>query len=353
TAIVISIFGIISIPEKYKDADTPDKLYGWEIAARELHTLLQTYPESIILTHKYYSAGQMRFALAKYYKKDIPKIYCLDLDFNQYDFWYKDLHKYTNEDAIFFTEGRFKEEDILKNYPFDEVRIISIVNFRKTVKWPQRKFKFYLLKNFNYEKAKKLGFVQQKYNNFSNVVEYFRTYDKTIFLKINKNKIYNNKIFRILSYLITNLGNGLILVPLIAIILVFIDKEKFLYNLIMFILIITFGGILIQILKFLFDKPRPLKLFSDILQQPINVIGEQLREFGFPSGHTFLAFSTATFLSDRIKKKTINIVVFILAIMVGISRVLVGAHFVSDIIGGSIVGIIFTIAILKIEKELK
>ncbi len=351
--IVISISGIVSIPEKYKDADTPDKLYGWEIAAKELYKLLQIYPETIILTNKYYSSGQMRFALAKYYDKNIPRIYCFDFDFNQYDFWYKDIHKHNGKDAIFFTESRFKEEDILRDYPFYEIKIMSIINFRRTIKWPERKFKFYLLKNFNYEKAKDLGFIQQKYNNFINVVEYFRNYDKTIFLKINKNKIYNNKIFRIFSYLITNLGNGFILVPLIAIILVFVDKEKFLYNLVFFILIITFGGILIQILKFIFDKPRPLKLFSDILHQPINVIGEQLREFGFPSGHTFLAFSTATFLSDRIKKRNINIILFILAITVGFSRVLVGAHFLSDIIGGSIVGIIFTTLILKIEKELK
>lgn len=350
--IVVATLGIIKIPEKYKDADTPDKLYGWDIAGKELYSLLQTYPENFILTHKYYSAGQMRFALSKYYKYNIPQIYSLDFDFNQYDFWYKDISKHSGKDAIFFIETRFPEEDILKNYPFNECKLLSIINFRKNPKWPERKFKFFILKNFDYEKAKKLGLIENKYNNFILVTEYFRNYDKMIFLTLNKNRFYNNKIFRISSYIITNLGNGFVLIPICIVIIFLIDKEKFLYNTIVFILIITFGGILIQILKFLFDKPRPLKLFSDMLNQPINVIGEQLRELGFPSGHTFLAFSTAIFLSDRIKKKTINNILFILAIMVGISRVLVGAHFISDVIGGLIIGIIFTIIILKIEKEL-
>jgi PAP2 superfamily. len=73
---------------------------------------------------------------------------------------------------------------------------------------------------------------------------------------------------------------------------------------------------------------------------------------GFPSGHTFLAFSTAVFLSDRFKNKNISVFLFFVATLVGLSRILVGAHFISDVIGGLVIGIIFTTVVLKIEKEI-
>jgi len=352
--ILVSIFSIIPIPEKYKHADTPDKLYGWEVAAKEIKNLLDEHPESFIFTNKYYSAGQLRFAIAKYYDKNIPHVFCLDKEFNQYDFWYKNLKQYDGKNAIFFVEDRYNKENIILNSNiFENYNLKCIISFKKAKFWPERKFKFYICEKFNYSKAFEENFVVQKYNNFVSVPEYFRNYDKIMFLKLNRNKLYKNKIFRIICYSITNLGNGLIVIPLIFLILYLIDKKNFLYNSVVFIIIVASGGIIVQVLKFLFDKPRPLKLFSDILQQPINVIGEQLREFGFPSGHTFLAFSTAVFLSDRWKNKSISIVLFIIATLVGLSRILVGAHFISDVIGGLIIGIIFTTFVLKIEKEIR
>jgi len=352
--ILVSMFSIMPIPEKYRYADTPDKLYGWEVTGKEAKNLLETHPGGFIFTHKYYSAGQLRFSISKYYNKNIPQVFCLDKDFNQYDFWYKNLRQYDGRDAIFFSEDRYQQQDevILNSNIFKSYNLISIINFRKSKIWPERRFKFYICKNFDYQKACKENFIVQKYNNFVTVTEYFRNYDKIIFLKLNKNQLYKNKVFRTMCYIVTNLGNGLVVIPLVFMLLYLVDKRSFLYNAIMFIVIVASGGFIIQILKFLFDKPRPLKLFSDILQQPINVIGEQLRELGFPSGHTFLAFSTAVFLSDRFKNKNISVFLFFIATLVGLSRILVGAHFISDVIGGLIIGIIFTTVVLKIEKEI-
>jgi undecaprenyl-diphosphatase len=137
-----------------------------------------------------------------------------------------------------------------------------------------------------------------------------------------------------------------------ALVLFLIDKKNFVPELISFLIIVLLGGIIIQFLKHTFDKPRPLKLFQEILHQPINVIGEQLRDFGFPSGHTFLAFSSAVYISDKVKKKYITILVFFLALLVGISRILVGAHFLSDVIGGVVIGILFSWICLKIKHKL-
>lgn len=350
----VVLFGIIPIPSRCKDADTPDKLYGWEVAAKELYNLIRKHNTEFVFVHKYYTAGQLRFALAKFYNKTekIPQIYCLDQDFNQYDFWNKDLSLYHGKDAIYIIDERFYDSNILNQLPFKKVELVAVVSYKKFKNWPQRKFKFYLCKNFDYHTAEQ-KFIQKKYNVDMSVVSYFRNYDKQIFLAINQQDIlYRNKIFTTVWYILTNLGNGIVLVPATVLILFFVDKKNFVKNSILFLIIAAVGGLLIQFLKQWFDKPRPLKLFFDILHQPINVIGEQLRELGFPSGHTFLAFSTATFLSEKIKKWWFITIAYFLATLVGISRVMVGAHFLSDVIGGLIIGILFTNLCIKISKEL-
>lgn len=352
SVVIITIFGFIHIPEKYHNADTPDKLYGWDKSAEELNRLIKEYSNSFIFTHKYYVAGQIRFGLARYYPDgNIPEVFCIDDYLNQYDFWSENLQSYDGKDAIYVTEGRFPEDEVLKELPFEKIELLSIVSFKKSRYWPVRKFKFFICRKFNYKNLQK-KFIQDSYNNYVPLTQFYKEYDKKFFLKINQSSLYGSKIFRANWYFLTNLGNGFVLIPLMVVILYFIDKKNFVKNLISFLIIVSFGGILIQLLKNIFNKPRPLKLFYDILNQSINVIGEQLREYGFPSGHTFIAFSTAIFLMDRIKKPILNAILFVLALLVGISRVFVGAHFLSDVIGGMIFAIIFTNICLKIEKEI-
>ncbi|MCS7227819.1 MAG: glycosyltransferase family 39 protein, partial [Endomicrobia bacterium] len=352
--LIISLFSLIKIPERFADADTPDKLYGWEVAAKEMQRLIKNHSASFIITTKSYTAGQIRFNLAKYYSaQEIPKVYCFDEGINQYDFWLKDLFQYNGKNAILIIEGRYAStKKILNELPFKNIQLVSVVTYRKSKHWPKRTFEFYFCENFNFSMLPG-KFIPQQYNNFISTTEFYRNYDKLIFLKINQSKIYNSRLFRTSAYIVTNLGSGLILVPLVIIILFIVDKKNFGRNVISFIIIISFGGLLVQILKNFFDKPRPLKLFSDILHQPINVIGEQLRELGFPSGHTFLATSSAMFLSERLKKWWLTFILFLLAVLVGMSRVIVGAHFLSDVIGGFLIGIIFTKLCLRVEEELK
>lgn len=352
---IITMFGLIKIPKNLENADTPDKLFGWDTAAKEMLNLKLKYQEEwFIITHKHYIAGQIRFSLSQFYPKNvnIPKVYCINDYLDQYDFWNKDLCSLNNKNAIFVTENRFPVEEILSQYPFSKYKLVSKVKYKRNFNWPTRTFLFYYMENFDCKNLPS-KFLQLEYNNFLSVPEFFRNYDKDIFLKINKNRFSNNRIYKYIFYGFTSLGNGYFLIPIIIFVLYFIDKKSFVYNTIVFLIIVATGGILIQILKLLFDKPRPLKLFTEFVNIPINVIGEPLKEFGFPSGHTFLAFSCAMYLSERIKKVYFTIAFFTIAILVGVSRICVGAHFVSDVVGGILVGILYTHLCLKIEDELK
>lgn len=351
--LIVTIFGLIKIPANLENADTPDKLYGWDVAARELHNFISSRPDVFILTHKHYVAGQLRFALSKFYSsKKIPEVFCVNDYLDQYDFWKKNLTLLENKDIVFITEKRFPASEILPLYSVSEYKLISVIKYKKSIYWPVRSFEFYLLKNFSYKKLPS-QLKQDNYNNNIEVIHYLRELDKKLFLKLNKNRFAYKKFYRYIFFILTSLGSGYVILPLMVFVLYFVDKKNFLYNIIIFIFIAGSGGMLVQLLKWLFDKPRPLKLFADMLNVPIVIIGEQLREFGFPSGHTFVAFCSGVYLSERIKKWYVTLLLFVIAVLVGISRVCVGAHFVSDVIAGTVIGIGYTYFFLKIEEEIK
>ncbi|MBU3557470.1 phosphatase PAP2 family protein [Polynucleobacter sp. Ross1-W9] len=91
-------------------------------------------------------------------------------------------------------------------------------------------------------------------------------------------------------------------------------------------------------LKPLFNLPRPASVLSD---GTFYRLGEPLLHKSFPSGHTITAFAVASalyFSSDKEKRKPM-LLVFILAGLVGLSRSAVGAHWLTDVLGGAGVGI--------------
>jgi membrane-associated phospholipid phosphatase len=91
-------------------------------------------------------------------------------------------------------------------------------------------------------------------------------------------------------------------------------------------------------LKGLFDLPRPAGLLTE---GSFYRIGEALLHRAFPSGHTLTAFAIASafyFSADK-NKRTPLLLLFLLAALVGLSRSAVGAHWLTDVLGGAGFGI--------------
>jgi membrane-associated phospholipid phosphatase len=91
-------------------------------------------------------------------------------------------------------------------------------------------------------------------------------------------------------------------------------------------------------LKGLFNLPRPASVLTD---GSFYRIGEALLYKAFPSGHTLTAFAIASafyFSADKEKRTRLS-PLFLLAALVGLSRSAVGAHWLTDVLGGAGVGI--------------
>ncbi len=97
------------------------------------------------------------------------------------------------------------------------------------------------------------------------------------------------------------------------------------------------GGIAVQSVKAIVCEPRPLSVYAE---GTIGHIGPHLHSFSFPSGHTATAFALAALLAWAYPHWYARIAFFAYAILVGISRVVVGVHWPVDVAFGAFFGLV-------------
>jgi membrane-associated phospholipid phosphatase len=92
--------------------------------------------------------------------------------------------------------------------------------------------------------------------------------------------------------------------------------------------------IVMEGLKTSIDRERPGDRHPDLIFPGSPVHGQS-----FPSGHTCLAFNTAAELTIEFKKWYIAVPAYLWAGSVGYSRMYLGKHYPSDVLGGAATGI--------------
>ena len=146
-----------------------------------------------------------------------------------------------------------------------------------------------------------------------------------------------------LIYGIATVGD-LIWVPLVFWLYVFRkDSNEWTSSLILAVAIVT-AMALTDLLKAAFNLPRPFQIPS----LGISARGEIPTNPGFPSGHTTNAFTVATVIWSRYAAWRIPFIV--LAICTGVSMVILGFHFPSDVLGGVFQGIFCGTFVLGLAK---
>jgi membrane-associated phospholipid phosphatase len=92
------------------------------------------------------------------------------------------------------------------------------------------------------------------------------------------------------------------------------------------------AGLISYSLKYSIRRERPFDRYPDIVPKT------HPATWSFPSGHTTFAFATATIVSLNHRKWYITVPMYAWAATVGYSRLHLGAHFPTDVLGGMVIG---------------
>ena len=150
---------------------------------------------------------------------------------------------------------------------------------------------------------------------------------------------------------ITNFGGAIFLITLTVILFILIKNKKIGLSIFSNLVIIT---VLNQLLKRILQRPRPTEF---------RIIEET--GYSFPSGHSMVSMAFYGYLIYLIYKyvknkyvKWISIILLsILICSIGVSRIYLGVHYTSDVLGGFLVSISYLILFIStvnkffIEKD--
>lgn len=165
--------------------------------------------------------------------------------------------------------------------------------------------------------------------------------DKIIFSFLNQG--FSNQFFDWIMPIITDwdktiLGRLLIVSTVIFLLWKGDPKKRILVPLLFLTIIIT-DQLNSSVLKNMITRPRPCHIVNGAyIIENVRLLVSCGSGFSFPSSHAANSFAIAALLSIYYQK--LSWLFILLATIVGFSRIYVGVHFPSDVIGGAVVGVI-------------
>lgn len=161
------------------------------------------------------------------------------------------------------------------------------------------------------------------------------------------NRCNNPSLDQFFKY-VTYLGDGVIM-AVAGIILLFI---RYYYTVILLLISALHGLFLFIIKRFFFlGAPRP-KVYLHGVANLHFVEGVTIHSLNsFPSGHTATIFSLTLFLALIINRKNWSFILFMLALVVGFSRIYLLQHFFIDVYYGSVVGVLSTLLVVFLSER--
>jgi undecaprenyl-diphosphatase len=155
-------------------------------------------------------------------------------------------------------------------------------------------------------------------------------------------------------WLVSVLTNGGWLVLATAVGLWLRDRQALKRHLLWMIAALLLGASMVQTIKHVYARPRPLKEFAERVKAgdvQINVVGRPLRYHSFPSGHAQAAASILTYLALLYPQ---HVLWWYLGIaLAALSRVYVGVHFPSDVLTGVLLGSLSAVAVWRLRLLLQ
>ena len=155
-------------------------------------------------------------------------------------------------------------------------------------------------------------------------------------------KFINNNLTHIIKF-ITFLGSATFVITLTVLALLFMKNKRIGIFMVIDLIVIT---IFQYTLKPIFGRIRPVD---------INLIEET--SYSFPSGHSLTAMAFYGFIiyliykSNLKYKKVYIILLSILILLIGLSRVYLGVHFITDVLGGFAFSLFYLIIFIELTKK--
>ena len=130
--------------------------------------------------------------------------------------------------------------------------------------------------------------------------------------------------------IITRLGQGE-LYFVIGLLFLFSKKREYKLLGLTLLAALTISYDIVAILKIAVARPRPFMALANII-----LLGPVEKGYSFPSNHAASAFMMAFLLSSRFKRYALF---YAFAALVAFSRVYMGVHYPTDVLGGAVIGI--------------
>ncbi len=144
---------------------------------------------------------------------------------------------------------------------------------------------------------------------------------------------------------ITNFGGAIFLIIATIILFILIKNKKIGFSIISNLVIVT---ILNQLLKNILQRPRP---------NEFRIIEET--GYSFPSGHSmasmafygYLIYLIYKYVKNKYLKWTLIVLLSILICTIGISRIYLGVHYTSDVLGGFLISISYLVIYISAANK--
>ena len=158
-------------------------------------------------------------------------------------------------------------------------------------------------------------------------------------------KLFKFNVSTPIAKFMTNFGGAIFVISLTTILFFVIKDKKIGISIITNLGIVT---ILKQIIKFIMQRPRPTEF---------RIIEET--GYSFPSGHSmvslafygYLIYLIYKYINNKHLKRTLIIILSVLICIIGVSRIYLGVHYTSDVLGGFLISFAYLIIYIELVNK--
>lgn len=146
--------------------------------------------------------------------------------------------------------------------------------------------------------------------------------------------------------MITTLGSSIVIVAgLISVAILIKDKKYFK----IFVFATLLGSIINNILKLIFHRPRPSNTMVLTAEST----------YSFPSGHSMISmifygliiYYVRKFVKKKWLRNLLTVILSVVILAVGITRIYLGVHYVTDVLAAYVFGAIYLICFIKVLEK--